>query len=270
MKSPYTDLTPEESRVLKKVAAKGRMGDTELAHITKEEAAMLKRMGGSGTINPYTGQPEYFLGRAIGRLMGAITAPFELIGDVISGESNPLGQFVENISFGAVGSHRLGNDPSKVYNIDTGEMTVDGQPIDTGLPAGTAVNTLGQTTGVNFGGNPGDADYVTPGSQMLLGPAAVGNLRPEGQFTIPDSPQRLPGRRGAAGDARNMPTAANQPVNLFDMVMRADSGTKEQEDEDDAFAVLPFISGSARYGAKMKRMQNRPLSYSRGGKYGND
>ena len=42
MKSPYTDLTPEESRVLKKVAAKGRMGDTELAHITKEEAAMLK------------------------------------------------------------------------------------------------------------------------------------------------------------------------------------------------------------------------------------
>tara|TARA_Y100001938_G_scaffold88509_1_gene121327 strand:- start:1652 stop:2464 length:813 start_codon:yes stop_codon:yes gene_type:complete len=270
MKSPYTDLTPEESRVLKKVAAKGRMGDTELAHITKEEAAMLKKMGGSGTINPYTGQPEYFIGKALGRLMGAITAPLEFVGDLIAGEQNALGQFVENATFGAIGSHRFGDDPNKVYNIDTGEMTVDGQPIDTGLPAGTAVNTLGQTTGVNFGGNPEDADYVTPGSQMLLGPAALGDLKPEAKFTIPDSPQRLPGRRGAAGDARNMPTAANQPVNLFDMVMRADSGTKEQEEEDDAFAVLPFISGSARYGAKMKRMQNRPFSYSRGGKYGND
>jgi hypothetical protein len=30
-----------------------------LAHITPQEAAMLKRMGGSGTINPYTGLPEY-------------------------------------------------------------------------------------------------------------------------------------------------------------------------------------------------------------------
>jgi len=257
MKSPYTDLTPEESRVLKKVAAKGRMGDTELAHITKEEAAMLKRMGGSGTINPYTGQPEYF----IGRLMGAITAPFELIGDVISGESNPLGQFVENVTFGAIGSHRLGNDPNKVYNVDTGEMTVNGIPVNTGQSAGTAITTLGQTTGVN-------TTDATPGSQMYLAPAVFGDL--ETQAQLPRQPQRLPGRAGVSGDARNMPTAANQPVNLFDMVMRADSGTKEQEDEDDAFAVLPFISGSARYGAKMKRMQNRPFSYSRGGKYGND
>jgi hypothetical protein len=30
-----------------------------LAHINPREAAMLKRMGGSGTINPRTGLPEY-------------------------------------------------------------------------------------------------------------------------------------------------------------------------------------------------------------------
>jgi hypothetical protein len=41
------------------LAAYGRNGDTMLAHITPQEAAMLKRMGGSGTINPYTGLPEY-------------------------------------------------------------------------------------------------------------------------------------------------------------------------------------------------------------------
>ena len=42
--------------------SKGRYGDTELAHITKEEANLLKSRGGSGTINPETGLKEYFFG----------------------------------------------------------------------------------------------------------------------------------------------------------------------------------------------------------------
>lgn len=37
----------------------GRGKDTVLAHITPEEAQMLKDMGGSGTINPNTGLPEF-------------------------------------------------------------------------------------------------------------------------------------------------------------------------------------------------------------------
>jgi len=37
----------------------GRGKDKILAHITPEEAAMLKRMGGSGKINPLTGLPEF-------------------------------------------------------------------------------------------------------------------------------------------------------------------------------------------------------------------
>ena len=43
----------------KKVRAAGRHGDTMLAHITPREAAMLKAMGGAGTINPETGLPEF-------------------------------------------------------------------------------------------------------------------------------------------------------------------------------------------------------------------
>lgn len=43
------------------LAAQGRNGDTMLAHITPEEARMLKRQGGAGTFNPYTGLPEFFL-----------------------------------------------------------------------------------------------------------------------------------------------------------------------------------------------------------------
>ena len=41
------------------LAAQGRGGDTILAHINPQEAALLKSLGGSGTINPNTGLPEY-------------------------------------------------------------------------------------------------------------------------------------------------------------------------------------------------------------------
>ena len=37
----------------------GSVGDTELAHINKEEAELLKKAGGSGTINPYTNLKQY-------------------------------------------------------------------------------------------------------------------------------------------------------------------------------------------------------------------
>ena len=42
------------------IARYGRNGDTELAHINPIEAHILKSLGGSGTINPVTGLPEYF------------------------------------------------------------------------------------------------------------------------------------------------------------------------------------------------------------------
>jgi hypothetical protein len=60
----------------------GRRGDTVLAHITPEEAGILKLLGGSGTINPHTGLPEY------GRLSKAwkrITKPIKqapILGDI--------------------------------------------------------------------------------------------------------------------------------------------------------------------------------------------
>lgn len=46
----------------KLLQAYGRKGDKVLAHITPEEARRLEDEGGSGTINPHTGLPEYFDG----------------------------------------------------------------------------------------------------------------------------------------------------------------------------------------------------------------
>lgn len=45
--------------ILEQVRKKGRNGDTILAHINPLEAKMLKKAGGSGTINPKTGLPEF-------------------------------------------------------------------------------------------------------------------------------------------------------------------------------------------------------------------
>ena len=44
----------------KLLQAYGRKGDKVLAHITPEEAQRLEDEGGSGTINPHTGLPEYY------------------------------------------------------------------------------------------------------------------------------------------------------------------------------------------------------------------
>ncbi|MFN9109311.1 MAG: hypothetical protein ACK5XN_04470, partial [Bacteroidota bacterium] len=45
-----------------RLAGAGRRGDKIIAHITPEEAALLKARGGSGTINPRTGLLEFFEG----------------------------------------------------------------------------------------------------------------------------------------------------------------------------------------------------------------
>ena len=45
----------------KYLASRGRNGDSILAHITPGEARLLKSMGGSGTLHPETGLPQFFL-----------------------------------------------------------------------------------------------------------------------------------------------------------------------------------------------------------------
>lgn len=90
---------------MRSLAARGRLGDTMLAHISPEEAAMLKAHGGAGTINPDTGLPQFFswkklfkavlpialnfiapgLGSAIGAALGASGMAATMIGQAILG-----------------------------------------------------------------------------------------------------------------------------------------------------------------------------------------
>ena len=57
----------------KLIQARGRKGDTILAHISPKEAALLKKRGGAGTKNPDTGLPEFDEGSDFGGLSGSGT-----------------------------------------------------------------------------------------------------------------------------------------------------------------------------------------------------
>ena len=59
MANNYRPISPQ---LLAQLSRMGRSGDTMLAHINPAEAAVLKQMGGSGTINPATGLPEFAFG----------------------------------------------------------------------------------------------------------------------------------------------------------------------------------------------------------------
>ena len=70
----------------------GRYNDDMVAHISSDEARLLKSLGGAGTINPVTGLPEYGLSKAWKK----VTQPIEKaivrpIGDIVKPIAQDLG-----------------------------------------------------------------------------------------------------------------------------------------------------------------------------------
>ena len=111
---------------LAQLARQGRGGDTMLAHINPQEAEVLRRMGGSGTVNPNTGLREFkggFLGEVmdtVGPLAGVI-APIAL-DFFVPGAGEMLAASMGGGLMGAMGSAALiggagaalgGQDPLK-------------------------------------------------------------------------------------------------------------------------------------------------------------
>jgi hypothetical protein len=74
------------------VAGSGRFGDTMLAHITPREAQLLRKHGGSGTINPKTGLPEFFLKKFFRKVWQAVWKP------VKSFLKTSVGKIVANVA----------------------------------------------------------------------------------------------------------------------------------------------------------------------------
>jgi hypothetical protein len=112
------------------LAAKGRGGDSILAHITPEEAQMLRSRGGSGTINPATGLPEFkggVIGGIVGAVKGVVKGVVNVVKDVLK---SPVGRILGTIALAAV----LG-------------------PAGVGLSMGTAAGLAGAGTTLMAGGS---------------------------------------------------------------------------------------------------------------------
>lgn len=88
----------------RQVAGAGRNGDTMLAHITPSEAEMLKSMGGSGTINPETGLPEFFLKWVASKVSGAVKSVAKVVKNVLK---SPIGKIAGTVALTALGGWAL-------------------------------------------------------------------------------------------------------------------------------------------------------------------
>ena len=168
--------------ISQELANMGRNGDTMLAHITPGEAALLRRRGGSGTINPATGLPEFFLKKA-----------FKKIGKAVKSVAKGVGKVVKKIAQSPIGKILL--TAAAVYFMGPAGFNLAG---GMGLTGATAmgVNTFAGSTLVNLasGQNLGQAlkggaiagamagvvSYaMTPSAPPPSGPAPV----VEGRFT---------------------------------------------------------------------------------------
>lgn len=131
---------------------KGRNGDSMLAHISPMEAAMLKNAGGSGTINPKTGLPEFFF-RGIRNFF---KNPGKTIKKTIK---NPKRTIADLISTAAIAAGAMTGNP---YIAAGGGGLRSAMRGDKENPLLGAMKAAGYSTGLNSIGNMAGSSYVAP------------------------------------------------------------------------------------------------------------
>lgn len=131
-------------QISKELAKMGRGGDTMLAHITPEEARMLRKQGGSGTINPKTGLREYGFFKGIKKAVGGV---FKSVGKAIKGAVKGLGSIVKSITKSAIGKIAL--TFAAVYFMGPAGLDVAGKIGIANAAAANAVNTFAGSALVN-------------------------------------------------------------------------------------------------------------------------
>ena len=147
------------------MSQEGRYGDTMLAHISPPEARMLRQMGGSGTINPSTGLPEFFnpfkaLARAVKKFVRS------KIGRIVV--TLALAYFLGPAAASALGvSSTVGVAAVSGFIGSAGSSALAGDDLKTSLKAGVIGGIAGGATAGIFGG----ADAFQAGS--YTGPTTI-------------------------------------------------------------------------------------------------
>lgn len=137
------------------VAGQGREGDTQLAHINSQEAALLRALGGSGTLNPNTGLPEYkpakkavkAVGKAVGKVAKTVVKAAPYVGLAYGGYSLAGGSSI----FGGGNLLSPGNftlDASKAFAFK------GAQTAQAGLGIGSTLTAAASKVGSYITANP--------------------------------------------------------------------------------------------------------------------
>jgi len=131
------------------VASQGRSGDTMLAHITPEEARLLRKRGGMGTINPATGLPEFGFFSNIG--LGFVDDAISSVGKTVKGVFKTVASAVKSVAKSPIGKIALTIAATYALGpagLGIGQMASTTPWIASAINAGLA-NTLvqGLTTG---------------------------------------------------------------------------------------------------------------------------
>jgi len=175
------------NQLAQKLAAQGRGGDTMLAHINPEEAALLKAYGGAGTINPKTGLPEFFG-------IKSLTRPFTDAGKSITGAVKDVGNIggsVSNVVGDLKGSVKnvlddLGPYAPLVMGALLGpaglQMSAMGAGLTVGATYGIANGSL--KSGLRAGLSAGSGANIAGGiANLSSGSSAGAGSVPKGDFT---------------------------------------------------------------------------------------
>ena len=113
------------------IRQRGREGDTVLAHISPQEAGILQLLGGSGTINPYTGIPEFkilkkIVPKPIYKLGSAIGKGIERGIESIAQKLGPVGQIAATYFGGPIGAALYAGLAPKGSSFDVKRAAVAG------------------------------------------------------------------------------------------------------------------------------------------------
>ncbi|MDC1426625.1 hypothetical protein N8339_06615 [Gammaproteobacteria bacterium] len=160
------------------MADAGRNGDTMVAHISPIEAQILRRIGGSGTTNPTTGMPEFFL-KKLFKKIGKTVKKFAntAIGKIVIGTALFMvaGPATAGMLFGSTAAPALVAATSG-FVAGAGTSLLGGRNLKDSLKAGAiGAVTAGAVSGVTQGASAFKSTAAPTGAPVTTSVPTVDN-----------------------------------------------------------------------------------------------
>ena len=203
------------------MADAGRNGDTMVAHISPVEARILKRIGGSGTTNPTTGMPEFFL-KKLFKKIGKTVKKFAntAIGKIVIGTALfMVAGPAASAMFGSTAAPAL-VAATKGFVAGAGTSLLGGRNLKDSLKAGAiGAVTAGAVSGVTQGASAFKPTAAPTGAPVTTSVPTVDNsalpdLTTTARETVATGAQSFPTTPTGLEGITRAPIPADIPSNI--------------------------------------------------------